>query len=69
MNYIRTNKYMCKMSFMIVCRALQFPPEAWLRISLDHASITWVTIRPSGRVSIRRLGDSGFIPAKEVTAS
>lgn len=52
-----------------VCRALQFPPEAWLRISLDHASITWVTIRPSGRVSIRRLGDSGFIPAKEVTAS
>lgn len=60
---------MCKLSFMIVCRALQFPPEAWLRISLDHASITWVTIRPSGRVSIRRLGDSGFIPAKEVTAS
>lgn len=51
-----------------VCRALQFPPEAWLRIGLDHASITWITIRPSGRVSIRRLGDSGFIPAKEVTA-
>ncbi|XP_061188374.1 serine/threonine-protein phosphatase Pgam5, mitochondrial-like [Saccostrea echinata] len=50
-----------------ICRALQFPPEAWLRISLDHASITWVTIRPSGRVSIRRVGDSGFIPAKEVT--
>ncbi|XP_048752657.1 serine/threonine-protein phosphatase PGAM5, mitochondrial-like isoform X2 [Ostrea edulis] len=51
-----------------ICRALQFPPEAWLRISLDHASITWVTIRPSGRVSIRRLGDSGFIPANEVSA-
>lgn len=59
---------MCKMPFVFVYRALQFPPEAWLRISLDHASITWVTIRPSGRVSIRRLGDSGFIPAKEVTA-
>ena len=28
-----------------VCRALQFPPEAWLRISLKHASITWITIR------------------------
>uniref|UniRef100_A0A1I8F429 Serine/threonine-protein phosphatase PGAM5, mitochondrial n=1 Tax=Macrostomum lignano TaxID=282301 RepID=A0A1I8F429_9PLAT len=30
-----------------VCRALQLPPEAWLRFSLDHASITWVTIRPA----------------------
>uniref|UniRef100_A0A1I8FCM1 Serine/threonine-protein phosphatase PGAM5, mitochondrial n=1 Tax=Macrostomum lignano TaxID=282301 RepID=A0A1I8FCM1_9PLAT len=36
-----------------VCRALQLPPEAWLRFSLDHASITWVTIRPSGRVAVR----------------
>lgn len=25
-----------------VCRALQFPPQAWLRLSLNHASITWV---------------------------
>ncbi|XP_060077034.1 serine/threonine-protein phosphatase PGAM5, mitochondrial-like [Ylistrum balloti] len=49
------------------CRALQFPPEAWLRISLNHASITWITIRPSGRVSIRHLGESGFMPADKVS--
>jgi len=46
-------------------RALQFPPEAWLRISLNHASITWITIRPSGRVGIRMLGESGFMPIEK----
>lgn len=25
-----------------VCRALQMPGEAWLRLSLNHASITWI---------------------------
>ncbi|XP_021370452.1 serine/threonine-protein phosphatase PGAM5, mitochondrial-like isoform X2 [Mizuhopecten yessoensis] len=50
-----------------VCRALQFPPEAWIRISLNHASITWITIRPSGRVFIRHLGESGFMPADKVS--
>uniref|UniRef100_A0A1I8H891 Serine/threonine-protein phosphatase PGAM5, mitochondrial n=2 Tax=Macrostomum lignano TaxID=282301 RepID=A0A1I8H891_9PLAT len=50
-----------------VCRALQLPPEAWLRFSLDHASITWVTIRPSGRVAVRYVGNSGHIPADKCT--
>ncbi|GAB0098506.1 Serine/threonine-protein phosphatase Pgam5, mitochondrial [Sergentomyia squamirostris] len=50
-----------------VCRALQFPPEGWLRISLNHASITWITILPSGRVLIRGLGDSAHIPPEYVT--
>jgi len=52
-----------------VCRALQFPPEAWLRISLKHASITWITIRPDGRVSIRGLGESGHFPPALLTTS
>jgi len=43
-------------------RALQLPPEAWLRISLPHASMTLITIRPSGNVALRFLGDAGFIP-------
>lgn len=51
----------------IVCRALQFPPEAWLRISLNHGSITWITILPSGRVTLRNLGDSGHIPPDIIT--
>ncbi|XP_052891064.1 serine/threonine-protein phosphatase Pgam5, mitochondrial isoform X1 [Anopheles moucheti] len=44
-----------------VCRALQYPAEGWLRISLGHASLTWVSIYPDGRVSLRTLGDCGHM--------
>ncbi|XP_030647390.1 serine/threonine-protein phosphatase PGAM5, mitochondrial isoform X2 [Chanos chanos] len=50
-----------------VCRALQFPPEGWLRLGLNNGSITWLTIRPSGRVALRALGDSGFMPPDKLT--
>uniref|UniRef100_A0A8C7XFR1 Serine/threonine-protein phosphatase PGAM5, mitochondrial n=1 Tax=Oryzias sinensis TaxID=183150 RepID=A0A8C7XFR1_9TELE len=50
-----------------VCRALQFPPEGWLRMGLNNGSITWITIRPSGRVALRTLGDTGFMPVEKVT--
>ncbi|KAM4708974.1 serine/threonine-protein phosphatase PGAM5, mitochondrial-like [Discoglossus pictus] len=53
----------------IVCRALQFPPEGWLRMSLNHGSITNLVIRPNGKVSLRMLGDSGFMPPEKVTRS
>ncbi|XP_063699824.1 serine/threonine-protein phosphatase Pgam5, mitochondrial isoform X2 [Culicoides brevitarsis] len=52
-----------------VCRALQFPPEAWLRLSLNHASITWVSITATGRVILRTFGDSGHIPPAFVSSS
>ncbi|XP_022101968.1 serine/threonine-protein phosphatase PGAM5, mitochondrial-like isoform X2 [Acanthaster planci] len=52
-----------------VCRAMQFPPEAWLRISLNHGSITWLAIRPSGRVSLRQLGDCGHMPASKISST
>ncbi|XP_041456139.1 serine/threonine-protein phosphatase PGAM5, mitochondrial-like isoform X1 [Lytechinus variegatus] len=52
-----------------VCRAMQFPPEAWLRMSLYHGSITWLSLRPSGRVSLRTLGDVGFMPANKVSVA
>ena len=48
-------------------RALQFPPEGWLRMGLNNGSITWLTIRPSGRVALRTLGDSGFMPVDKLT--
>lgn len=51
-----------------IFRALQIPAEAWLRISLNHASITWISIQPSGRVTLRLLGDSGHIPPELVTS-
>jgi len=44
------------------CRALQLPPEAWLRISLRHGSITHLVVSPKGSVSLRTLGDSGYMP-------
>ncbi|WKX94554.1 hypothetical protein Q1695_011664 [Nippostrongylus brasiliensis] len=50
-----------------VCRALQFPPEGWLRMSLGNCSITWLVIRPSGRVSLRSLGDVGHLPPSKIS--
>ncbi|XP_012216059.1 serine/threonine-protein phosphatase Pgam5, mitochondrial isoform X2 [Linepithema humile] len=52
-----------------VCRALQFPPEAWLRISLKHGSITWLCILPNGRVTLICLGDTGHMLPQEITSS
>ncbi|XP_053135693.1 serine/threonine-protein phosphatase PGAM5, mitochondrial isoform X2 [Hemicordylus capensis] len=53
----------------IVCRALQFPPEGWLRLTLNNGSITHLVIRPSGRVALRMLGDTGFMPPEKITRS
>ncbi|XP_070204213.1 serine/threonine-protein phosphatase PGAM5, mitochondrial-like isoform X3 [Littorina saxatilis] len=51
------------------CRALQFPPEAWLRISLAHTSLSHFMIRPSGRVILKSLGNSGHLPPTKVSYS
>lgn len=48
-------------------RALQFPPEGWLRMSLNNGSITHLVIRPNGRVALRTLGDTGFMPPDKIT--
>ncbi|XP_017146048.1 serine/threonine-protein phosphatase Pgam5, mitochondrial [Drosophila miranda] len=53
----------------VILRALQLPPQAWTRLSLNHGSITWLTVRPSGYVSLRCMGDSGFMPVKETSTS
>lgn len=50
-----------------VCRAMQFPPEAWLRMSLNHGSITWISVLPSGRVILHSLGDTGHMPPDAIT--
>lgn len=52
-----------------VCRALQYPAEGWLRLSLKHASITWLSILPSGRVLLRCYGDAGYMPPYALTTS
>jgi hypothetical protein len=50
-------------------RAMQFPPEAWLRMSVNHGSITWISILPSGRVVLRSLGDTGHMPPDAITSA
>lgn len=63
--------YVCHANVIryFVMRALQLPPEAWLRLSLHNASLTFITIRPSGRVSVRGVGDSGHIPPDKLTTN
>jgi len=50
-----------------VCRALQFPPEGWLRMSIANCGLTTITIRPNGRVSLKSLGDAGHLPPEQIT--
>ena len=52
-----------------VCRALQIPKEAWLRMAIPHCSITILAIRPTGYVSLKCLGESGFMPIEAVTTN
>jgi len=52
-----------------VCRALQVPPEAWLRQSVFNCSITYIMIKPNGYVSCRMIGDIGHIGYKEYSFS
>lgn len=44
-----------------LCRALQLPPEAWLRLCTFNCSLNYITIRPTGSVSVRMLGDIGHL--------
>lgn len=50
-------------------RALQLPPEAWLRISLKNGSITTISITPTGKVALRTLGDAGHMPPDHLTTT
>jgi len=48
-------------------RALQLPPEAWLRLGGFNGSLAYLTIRPNGSVSLQAFGDFGHLPLDEVT--
>jgi len=53
----------------LFCRALQLPPEAWLRLCTFNCSITYLVIRPNGMVSARMMGDIGHLDYDESTFS
>ena len=50
-----------------VCRALQIPGDHWLRLSLYNASITVLDIHSNGNVSLKILGDVGFLQPTMIT--
>jgi len=52
-----------------MCRALQLPPEAWLRMCTFNCSLNYVTIRATGSVSVRMLGDIGHLGYNHSTFS
>lgn len=52
-----------------LCRALQIPPEAWLRLCTFNCSLNYITIRPTGSVSCRMLGDIGHLGYENSTFS
>ena len=53
--------------FSINFRALQFPPEAWLRLNVAHASITQLVCHPTGTVVLDVLGGSEHMPPNMIT--
>ncbi|XP_046839421.1 serine/threonine-protein phosphatase PGAM5, mitochondrial-like isoform X2 [Xenia sp. Carnegie-2017] len=61
--------YVCHANVIryFVCRALQFPPEGWLRLSTGHCGLTWLTIKPNGNVILRTFGDVGHLPPNLTT--
>lgn len=50
-----------------VCRALQMPPEAWLRFRGDNCGLTEIIVYADGRVSLGRFADQGHLTIEETT--
>lgn len=51
------------------CRALQLPPEAWLRMSIFNCSMTYLMVKPNGYCVCRMLGDIGHLGYEHTTFS
>jgi serine/threonine-protein phosphatase PGAM5 len=61
----RTDLYVCHGNVIryLVTRALGVDTEAWLEMSVGHASITRIRIEPDGRFKVIAVGDVGHLPA------
>lgn len=53
----------------LVTRALGVDPEAWLEMSVGHASITRIRIEPDGRFKVIAVGDVGHLPPSLLTGA
>jgi serine/threonine-protein phosphatase PGAM5 len=50
-----------------VCRALQLPPEAWLRFRGSNCGVTEIIISDDGRVALEKFADVGHLPVTHHT--
>jgi len=50
-----------------VARALQLPPQVWLRMATYNCGITHVKINSNGRCSLVSFGDTGHLPLDKTT--
>jgi serine/threonine-protein phosphatase PGAM5 len=50
-----------------ICRALQIPPESWLRMNLYHCSMSYLVVNTNGSVTARMIGDNGHIPYEDAS--
>jgi len=46
------------------CRALQLPPEAWLRFRGNNCGVTEIIISDDGRASLDKFADVGHLPLR-----
>ena len=53
----------------MVMRALGVDPQAWLEMSVGHASVTVVRVEPDGRMKVISVGDVGHIPPGLLTGT
>lgn len=62
--------YVCHANVIryFICRLGQFPPQGWLRMSLKHGSITWITVFSDGSAVINCIGDSGFMSSSKLSS-
>jgi serine/threonine-protein phosphatase PGAM5 len=53
----------------LVVRALGVDKDAWLGMSVGHASITRLRVHPDGRIQVIAVGDVGFLPPNLLTGT
>ena len=53
----------------LVTRALGVDTQAWLEMSVAHASLTQIRVEADGRFKVISIGDSGHIPPNLLTGS
>lgn len=67
----RTEMYVCHGNVIryLTTRALGVDTNAWLEMSVHHASITQIRVEADGRFKVITVGDSGYIPANMLTGA